>query len=191
MCGNQRTNRIVPFRGEYYQLSKRAERLVNHLIYPVPDPKFPFLGVHFTRKMDGTIECGPNAVLALSREGYSWSQISAKDCADFAMFGGFWKFLLRHKKMCFDELHSSFSKTYFCSLLKRFVPDITESDLVSGGSGVRAQAMSPNGSLVQDFDLVKSQNALHVLNAPSPGATASFSIADHVLAESGLVSSII
>ena len=175
-AGEPRGTRIVPFRGEYYNLKAASTGLVRNLIYPVPDPAFPFLGVHFTRMIHGGVEAGPNAILATAREGYRKSDLNFRDLADSLSFGGLWKFMGKHKGMCRDEILRSFSRRRFCASLQKLVPEITEADLEPGGAGVRAQAMTPTGELVQDFDLVERANALHVLNAPSPAATASLAI---------------
>lgn len=180
LAGERREVRIVPFRGEYYQLRKDREFLVRHLIYPVPDPQFPFLGVHYTRMIHGGVEAGPNAVLAFAREGYTKTDLRVGDLLDTLTFGGLWNFLGRHKRMSWEEIKRSFSKRLFCESLQRLVPEIRESDLAPGGAGVRAQAMSPDGTLVQDFHLLPRRNALHVLNAPSPGATASLAIGEEI-----------
>lgn len=180
LAGERRDVRIVPFRGEYYQLRKDREFLVRHLIYPVPDPQFPFLGVHYTRMVHGGVEAGPNAVLAFAREGYTKTDLRVADLWDALTFGGLWNFLGRHKRMSWEEIKRSFSKRLFCESLQRLVPEIRESDLAPGGAGVRAQAMSPDGTLVQDFHLLPRRNALHVLNAPSPGATASLAIGEEI-----------
>ncbi len=186
MAGGEPSDRIVPFRGEYYQLRPESAHLVRNLIYPVPDPKFPFLGVHFTRLIAGGIEAGPNAVLALAREAYRKTQWNFRDIGDIAGFGGFWKFLARHPRMAWDEGLRSISRSLFCRSLQRLVPELREDDLAPGGAGVRAQAISPDGELVQDFRLVPGPRALHVLNAPSPAATASLAIGraitGHILA---------
>ncbi|MCS7023786.1 MAG: L-2-hydroxyglutarate oxidase [Bryobacteraceae bacterium] len=179
--------RIVPFRGEYYQIRKERQYLVKHLIYPVPDPKFPFLGVHFTRLIHGGIECGPNAVLALSREGYRKFDISLRDVWDALSYPGLWAFLRRYPRMCWEELRRSFSKRLFCESLQRLVPEIRPDDLEPGGAGVRAQAMSPTGELLQDFHFLAAAGALHVLNAPSPAATASLAIAQEITARAAKV----
>ncbi len=175
--------RIVPFRGEYYQLYRQREQLVRNLIYPVPDPKFPFLGVHFTRLIKGGVEAGPNAVLALSREGYRKSDFNFRDAFDALSYPGFWRFLGKHRRMSWEEIKRSFSKKLFCASLQRLVPEVRLEDLELGGAGVRAQAMTPDGELVQDFCLVQRKNALHVLNAPSPGATASLAIGEEISAK--------
>jgi L-2-hydroxyglutarate oxidase LhgO len=181
MAGNRDGTKIVPFRGEYYKLKPERQSLVRNLIYPVPDPKFPFLGVHFTRLIHGGVEAGPNAVLAFAREGYRYSDISLRDSIETATFRGFWKFLARYPSMCWQEFHRSLSKALFCRSLQRLVPDIQVDDLSHGGAGVRAQALSPAGELLQDFHLVLQARALHVLNAPSPGATASLAIGDEII----------
>lgn len=176
MAGQRREVRVVPFRGEFYKLRKDRQQLVRHLIYPTPDPAFPFLGVHFTRLIGGGIEAGPNAVLAFAREGYRLWHFNPRDLADALSFGGLWRFLIKYPHMAVHELRGSFSKSYFCRNLSKLVPEITPDDLVAGGTGVRAQAMAPEGELVHDFHFVRGDNALHVLNAPSPAATASLAI---------------
>jgi L-2-hydroxyglutarate oxidase LhgO len=181
LAGVEDRVKIVPFRGEYFKLSEKASHLVKNLIYPVPDPNFPFLGVHFTRMIHGGIEAGPNAVLALKREGYKKSNFSLRDTLDTITFPGLWNFLCKYPKMSFEELKRSFSKELFAASLRKLVPAITKEDLSEGGAGVRAQAMLPNGSLVEDFWLVSRERALHVLNAPSPAATASLAIADFLV----------
>lgn len=175
-AGERREVRILPFRGEYYKIRPERQSLVRNLIYPVPDPRFPFLGVHFTRLIHGGIEAGPNAVLAFAREGYRKTDFDARDLADALTYGGLWRFLRRYPSMCWYELRRSFSRELFCHSLQRLVPEIQTDDLATGGSGVRAQAISPEGELVQDFSLIARPNALHVLNAPSPAATASLAI---------------
>lgn len=180
LAGEKREVRIVPFRGEYYKIKPERQLLVRHLIYPVPDPVFPFLGVHFTRLIHGGIEAGPNAVLAFAREGYRMTDISPRDLFDAATFPGLWRFLFRHKRMSWQEFRRSLSKRLFCGSLQKLVPEIRVEDLETGGAGVRAQAMSPDGTLVQDFAFVNGRKALHVLNAPSPAATASLAIGQAV-----------
>jgi len=175
------SSRIVPFRGEYYKLKPHSKNLVNNLIYPVPDPKFPFLGVHFTRMIDGGIEAGPNAVLAFSREGYTIRDINLKDIWNYFSFVGFWKFMWKHKWMCLSEFKQSISKKRFCKSLQKLIPDINEYDLEYGGAGVRAQAMSIDGELIQDFEIHINDKVCNVINAPSPAATASLSIADIIV----------
>src|SRR5207237_7252246 len=168
MADLRRTLRIVPFRGEYYKIKPERQSLVRNLIYPVPDPKFPFLGVHFTRLIHGGIEAGPNAVLAFAREGYRKRDFNPRDLFDALTYTGFWRFMRRYPSMCWYELRRSFSRKLFCRSLQRLVPEIRPADLAAGGSGVRAQAIAPEGELVQDFLLIAKPNALHVLNAPSP-----------------------
>lgn len=179
-AGEVRETRIVPFRGEYYKLRKSAELLVRNLIYPVPDPTFPFLGVHFTRLIEGGVEAGPNAVLAFAREGYSKWKFNPSDFADAVWFRGLWRFMDQHRAMAWAEIRRSLSKKLFCASLQRLVPEVQEADLEPGGSGVRAQAMRDDGTLIQDFHFVERSGALHVLNAPSPAATASLAIGDYV-----------
>lgn len=175
--------RIIPFRGEYYKIKASRHDLVRHLIYPVPDPQFPFLGVHFTRMIDGGIEAGPNALLAFSREGYSWKQISPIDLAGFLTYPGLWKFLLKYPSMSGYEVYRSLNRAEFCRSLQKLVPDIREDDLEPGGAGVRAQAMYPQGTLVEDFHFEQAEGILHVLNAPSPAATASLAIGEEIVAQ--------
>jgi (S)-2-hydroxyglutarate dehydrogenase len=181
MAGNKDSTQIVPFRGEYYKLKPESQHLVRNLIYPVPDSKFPFLGVHFTRLIHGGIEAGPNAVLAFAREGYRNTDFSLRDMIETATYPGFWRFLMRYPSMCWAEFRRSFSKPLFCHSLQRLVPDLRIDDLMEGGAGVRAQALSPSGELVQDFHFARQAGALHVLNAPSPAATACLSIADEII----------
>lgn len=181
LSGLERSMRVVPFRGEYYQLNEEGRRLVRNLIYPVPDPRFPFLGVHFTRMIHGGIEAGPNAVLATAREGYLYSDFSLRDVVDIFSYGGFWRFMARYPSMTFFELKRSLSRSEFCRSLQRLVPAVEERHLAPGGAGVRAQALAPDGTLVQDFEIVRAENALHLINAPSPGATASLAIADYLI----------
>lgn len=183
MAGEGTPTRIVPFRGEYHQLHPNRQELVRNLVYPVPDPVYPFLGVHFTRLITGGIECGPNAVLATAREGYDWSRINLRDLAEVAAFPGFWRFLFKHRREAGREILASWSQRRFCAGLQKLVPDLRPSDLVPGGSGVRAQAMDPAGTLVQDFAVSRGVKSLHLLNAPSPAATASLAIGRHIAAQ--------
>jgi L-2-hydroxyglutarate oxidase LhgO len=176
MAGDDPGIMIVPFRGEYYDLTPERASLVRALIYPVPDPRFPFLGVHFTRRITGRVDAGPNAVLALAREGYRHSDISPRDLASSLAFPGFWRMAAKHWRNALGEWHRSFSKRAFVRALQRLLPEIQESDLVPGGSGVRAQALKPDGALVDDFQFVPSAKVLHVINVPSPAATASLMI---------------
>jgi len=180
MAGERLNVKIIPFRGEYYKIRPERQYLVRNLIYPVPDPAFPFLGVHFTRLIHGGVEAGPNAVLALAREGYRKTDICVSELIESITFPGLWRFLSKHQKMCWEEILRSFSRRLFCQSLQRLVPEIREEDLAPGGSGVRAQAMMVNGELVQDFCLIRRANALHVLNAPSPAATASLAIGKEI-----------
>lgn len=172
--------RIVPFRGEYHLLRPEASGLVRHLIYPVPDPNFPFLGVHFTRTLGGALEAGPNAVLALAREGYRWGNLSARDLLETLAFPGFWRLARRHAAMGLYEVRRSFSRRLLTRDLQRLVPSLQEADLLPGPSGVRAQALDPQGKLVDDFAFAETEGALFVLNAPSPAATASLAIGEHL-----------
>ncbi len=181
MAGNGDPTQIVPFRGEYFKLRPERQHLVQNLIYPVPDPKFPFLGVHFTRLIHGGVEAGPNAVLAFAREGYRFTNFNLRDLVETLTYKGFWKFLLRYPSMCWAEFKRSFSKALFCHSLQRLVPEIQIADLIPGGAGVRAQALLPSGELLQDFYFARQARALHVLNAPSPAATACLTIADEVV----------
>jgi len=167
---------IVPFRGEYYVIKKERQHLVRNLIYPVPDPKFPFLGVHFTRLIHGGIEAGPNAVLAFAREGYKWTSVNARDLAESLVFPGLWKFLGKYPGLCTYEIRRSLSRGEFCRSLQKLVPEIRAEDLEPGGAGVRAQAMTRDGNLVEDFHFEEARGILHVVNAPSPAATASLAI---------------
>ncbi len=181
MAGERPGIAIIPFRGEYYTLRPERRYLVRNLIYPVPDPSFPFLGVHFTRHISGAIEAGPNAVLAFAREGYRKSTVRPYDLAHALAFPGLWRFVARHPRMTVDEIRRSFSRRRFADALARLVPDITPGDLAPGGAGVRAQAVHPTGELANDFVFLSGPHALHVLNAPSPGATASLAIGDEIV----------
>jgi len=172
--------RIIPFRGEYYMLRRERRSLVRNLIYPVPDPEFPFLGVHFTRTVHGDVEAGPNAVLAFAREGYSLGTVRAVELLDTLAYAGFWRMARRYWRMGSYELYRSASKAAFVRSLQKLVPEIQELDIERGGAGVRAQAVSPDGSLVDDFKISVTEGALHVVNAPSPAATASLAIGRHI-----------
>lgn len=174
-------NRIVPFRGEYYDLTARARNLVKNLIYPVPDPSFPFLGVHLTRMIDGSVHAGPNAVLALHREGYDWGTISRSQVREHLTNRGLWRLAAKHWRTGAAEIWRSLNKAAFVKALARLVPDICADDLAAAPAGVRAQAMSSDGELLDDFTVTRLGNTLHVLNAPSPAATASLPIAEHVV----------
>lgn len=181
MAGDHPDVMIVPFRGEYYDLIPERALLVRSLIYPVPDPRFPFLGVHFTRRITGTVDAGPNAVLALAREGYRHRDVNLRELAGSLAFPGFWRMARRHWRSGLDEWRRSLSKPVFVRALQRLVPDVRESDLVPGGAGVRAQALKPDGALVDDFQFVTSGRMLHVLNVPSPAATASLAIGKSIV----------
>jgi (S)-2-hydroxyglutarate dehydrogenase len=176
MAGGRPDVIIVPFRGEYYHLISQRSSLVRALIYPVPDPQFPFLGVHFTRRVSGTVDAGPNAVLALRREGYQRTDFNLRDLASWLAFPGFWRMAAKHWRSGLGEFHRSFSKPDFVRALQRLLPELRTEDLIPGGSGVRAQALRRDGTLVDDFQFVPSGRILHVLNVPSPAATASLVI---------------
>lgn len=176
LCGVEPGVQIIPFRGEYFELRPEAGHLVRNLIYPVPDPSFPFLGVHLTRMVRGGIEAGPNAVLALRREGYSWRDVSWRDLRELVSFPGFWNMARRYWRNGLEEMHRSLCRRLFWKALRRLVPELRYHDLEPAGSGVRAQAVTPNGDLVDDFRIVPAERMIHVLNAPSPAATASISI---------------
>jgi len=182
LCGVDPQLRIVPFRGEYYDLRPEAHHLVRNLIYPVPDPRFPFLGVHFTRMAGGGVEAGPNAVLAFKREGYRKSDISLRDMADWLFYPGFWKMAARYWRMSLGEMHRSFSKAAFVRSMQELIPAIQSHQVHRGGAGVRAQALEADGKLVDDFRIVQEKGMIHVLNAPSPAATAALSIGRRVAA---------
>lgn len=181
LAGGKPSARIVPFRGEYYDLIPARRSLCRNLIYPVPDPAFPFLGVHFTRMIGGGVECGPNAVLALAREGYRWRDIRAGDLSETLSFAGFRKLASRHWRMGLGEIWRSANKGAFVRALRKLIPAIRAEDLVPGRSGVRAQAVSPDGKLIDDFVIDRTPRAIHVLNAPSPAATASLAIGQQVV----------
>jgi (S)-2-hydroxyglutarate dehydrogenase len=175
--------RIIPFRGEYYTLDPGRSHLVKALIYPVPDPRFPFLGVHFTRRWDGSVEVGPNALLALAREQYRGVGADLADVRDMVGFSGFWKLSGRHLFSGARELYNSRSRRQYARLARRLVPEVLHSDLTAGGAGVRAQAVDRHGRLVDDFVIETAGSSVHVLNAPSPGATASLAIGEHIASE--------
>lgn len=186
LCGADPGVAIIPFRGEYYELVPERRHLVRTAIYPVPDPDLPFLGVHFTRTVQGRVEAGPNAVLATRREGYRRSDVSAGDVAAMLRFPGFWKMAATHWRTGIDEMYRSFRKARFTRDLQRLIPSVREEDLMSGKTGVRAQAVAPSGKLLDDFHIVEGPRSVHLLNAPSPAATSSLSIgrslAERVLA---------
>ena len=174
--------RIMPFRGEYYELTESARRLVNDLVYPLPDPDFPFLGIHLTRAIDGSIHAGPNAVPALKREGYRWRDVSARDSAEMAFARGTWVLARKYWRKEAGEIHRSLSTRAFLKALRRLCPELNRPDLVRSASGVRAQAIDRSGNLLDDFAFATSPRAVHVINAPSPAATASFAIGAEVAA---------
>ncbi|MFT4648584.1 MAG: L-2-hydroxyglutarate oxidase [Glaciecola sp.] len=181
MTGGIRPARIVPFRGEYYRLKPAAQHLCRGLIYPVPDPKFPFLGVHFTRMIGGGVECGPNAVLALAREGYGWGDINAADLWDALSYKGFWRMAARHWRTGCGEVWRSISKKAFVKALSDLVPEIQAEHLTVAPAGVRAQALGPDGTMVDDFLISKDNALLSVLNAPSPAATSALAIGETIV----------
>lgn len=180
LAGDDPGVRIVPFRGEYYLLRPERRGLVRNLIYPVPDPALPFLGVHFTRMVSGEVEAGPNAVLALAREGYSWGRLNARELWGTLRYAGFRAVARRYWRTGLYEMWRSLSQRAFVASLRRLVPAVTTQDVVRGGAGVRAQAVAPDGRLLDDFHIVEAPRAVHVLNAPSPAATSSLAIGDYV-----------
>jgi L-2-hydroxyglutarate oxidase len=185
LAGAEPEVQIVPFRGEYYMLRPESEHLVRGLIYPVPDPEFPFLGVHFTRTIHGEVEAGPNAVLAFAREGYAWKKTRPGELLGTLRYRGFWSMARKYWRTGAYEVYRSLSKAAFVKALQRLVPELKPEDVKPGGSGVRAQAVRPDGSLLDDFSIVTSPDAIHVLNAPSPGATASLAIGRHIAGLAG------
>ncbi|HSL90493.1 MAG TPA: L-2-hydroxyglutarate oxidase [Ignavibacteriaceae bacterium] len=180
MCGLKPNLKIIPFRGEYYKLKKEKEYLVKNLIYPVPNPQYPFLGVHFTRMIKGGVEAGPNAVLAFKREGYMKTDFSFRDILEMKFYPGFWKMAMKHYKMGIGEFRRSFSKKLFVKSLQKLIPEVQYDDVYPEGAGVRAQALEPDGKLVDDFRIAETKRMIHVLNAPSPAATASLSIGEKI-----------
>ncbi len=172
--------RIVPFRGDYYELTEEAKSKVNALIYPVPNPDFPFLGVHFTRMIDDSVECGPNAVFSFKREGYGKTDFSLKDSWESLFFRGTWKLFFRHWRYGLGEYIRAFSKKLFLRQLRRLIPSLVADDIKPGTAGVRAQAVGINGEPIDDFVIERRGNSIHVLNAPSPAATASLAIGDYI-----------
>jgi L-2-hydroxyglutarate oxidase LhgO len=181
MTGEKTDVQIIPFRGEYYTLRPESRHLVKGLIYPVPDPRFPFLGVHYTRNIHGGVEAGPNAVLAWAREGYTKSSFNLGETLGAVTFPGFWKMSMKHWKTGMSEMHRSYSKSVFVKDLQKLIPEIRAEDLASGGAGVRAQAVDRDGALLDDFSILRGRHAVHVLNAPSPGATSSLAIGEHLV----------
>lgn len=180
MAGTPPPCRIIPFRGEYQRLRPGREHLVRHLLYPLPEPGFPFLGVHFTRRMDGSVDAGPNAVLAFAREGYRLRDVNLLDLAGTVTYPGLWRFAFPNRRMVARELAQSADRRRFVAALRRLVPEIAGEDLVPAGSGVRAQAVLPSGEFVHDFLWVEAEGAVHAVNTPSPAATASLSIGDEI-----------
>jgi len=180
LCGVEPGVKIVPFRGEYYELVPERQSLVRNLIYPVPDPRFPFLGVHFTRMIRGGIEAGPNAVLAFRREGYRRNSFSIRDSLEMFAYMGFWKMAAKYWLMAVGEWHRSFSKRAFVKALQGLIHELRDEDVYPSGAGVRAQALDPQGALLDDFRIVEAEQMVHVLNAPSPAATASISIGEAI-----------
>ena len=180
ICGLNTDVQIIPFRGEYYKIKKEKEYLVKNLIYPVPDPRFPFLGVHFTRMINGGVEAGPNAVLAFKREGYKFNDFSLKDISEMINFAGFWKMGRKYYKTGLHEFYRSLSKSAFVSALQKLIPGINDDDVVPYKAGVRAQAVDKNGNLLDDFRIIEGEKMVHILNAPSPAATASLSIGEKI-----------
>lgn len=174
---------IIPFRGEYYELKPEKRYLVKTLIYPVPNPNFPFLGVHFTKMIDGSVHAGPNAVLSLKREGYHKTDFDMRDAAEIFSYPGFWKLASKYSKDGIQEIIRSFSKDAFVRSLQQLIPEVTANDLVPTHAGVRAQALKPNGQLVEDFLIIKDQKSIHVCNAPSPAATSSLEIGKAIVRE--------
>jgi L-2-hydroxyglutarate oxidase LhgO len=181
LAGDDNGLRIIPFRGEYYELAPEKRALVKNLIYPVADPRFPFLGVHFTRKMRGGIEVGPNAVLALKREGYSKAALDIRDAMEVVSFLGFWRMASKYWSSGIAEYYRSLNKRAFTRALQKLVPEVRPSDLVGAGAGVRAQAVDRSGRLLDDFSIVQSKQIIHVCNVPSPAATASLLIGKQVV----------
>ena len=182
MCGIDPKLRITPFRGEYYELVPERKHLVRNLIYPVPDPSFPFLGVHFTRLIHGGIEAGPNAVLSLKREGYTKTSFSFRDAREILFYHGFWVLAFKYWKTGLGEMVRSWSKSAFVKALQKLMPELRKEDIRPAGAGVRAQALEPSGFLVDDFRIIEAERMIHVLNAPSPAATASISIGQAISA---------
>jgi len=172
--------RIIPFRGDYYQLTEEASQKVNNLIYPVPDLTFPFLGIHFTRIIDGSVECGPNAVFSFKREGYGKTDFSWTDAWESLTYRGTWKLFIRHWRYGLSEYARAFSKKLFLSRLRRLIPSLGPDDIIASTSGVRAQAIGARGKIIDDFKIERKGNSIHVLNAPSPAATAALAIGDHI-----------
>jgi L-2-hydroxyglutarate oxidase LhgO len=181
LAGDTPDPRVVPFRGEYYLLRPEKQHLVNGLVYPVPDPRYPFLGVHLTPRVDGAVMVGPNAVLALAREGYKWTDVSLRDLAETIAYPGFRKFARVHWRTGAKEMVGSLSKRAFVAAARRYLPELKVADVVPGPRGIRAQAMDPDGGLVDDFRISRRGSVIALRNAPSPGATSCLAIAEHVV----------
>jgi L-2-hydroxyglutarate oxidase LhgO len=182
LAGDDDDPRVVPFRGEYYELTPDRRSLVNGLVYPVPDPRYPFLGVHLTRRVDGGVLVGPNAVLALAREGYRWRDLRPRDLAETLAWPGFRRMAARHWRTGVREVVGSLSRRAFCDAARRYVPELRPDDLLRARSGVRAQAVARDGSLVDDFRISRQGRVVAIRNAPSPAATSSMAIAEHIAA---------
>ena len=178
---NIENKKILPFRGEYYLLKKEFRYLVNGLIYPVPNPTLPFLGVHFTKMINGEVEAGPNAVLAMAREGYDWKTINLRELGESLTYIGLFKFINRYPLITLGEIARSFSKTIFVKSLQKLIPEIDEDMVIKGNAGIRAQLMNTNGDLIQDFDIKVEKNVVSILNAPSPAATSSLAISKYIV----------
>lgn len=178
--GAKTDSAIVGFRGDYYDLTEKGRSKVKNLIYPVPNPKFPFLGVHFTRMIKGGVECGPNAVFVFDREGYSKTAFSLKDTSEAFGYRGTWKFFAKHWKFGMDEYRGAFSKTYFLKRLRKLIPGLEMDDIVAARCGIRAMALGPDGEMLDDFKIEKHGNAMHVINSPSPAATASLAYGNEI-----------
>ncbi|GAE27161.1 L-2-hydroxyglutarate oxidase [Halalkalibacter wakoensis JCM 9140] len=181
LAGYKTDLKIVPFRGEYFKLKPEKRYLVKHLIYPVPNPNFPFLGVHFTRMIGGEVDAGPNAVLSFKREGYKKTDFNLSDFTEVMTYGGFWKLATKYMKEGMEEMLRSYSKSRFVASLQQLIPEIKEDDLIPAPSGVRAQALQSNGALIDDFHIILGKNSIHVCNAPSPAATASIEIGKEIV----------
>ena len=183
--GGSNDVKIIPFRGEYYVLRPESRGLVRGLVYPVPDPRFPFLGVHYTKRINGEVEAGPNAVMAWAREGYRKTRINLPEAFSHLTYAGFWRMAMRTWRVGLAEMHRSVMKSVFVKDLQKLIPEVRAEDLTPGGAGVRAQAVSRDGRLLDDFSIQQTEGAIHVLNAPSPGATSSLSIGQHVALMAG------